>query len=274
MLIRPWQYSHIGKKWSNACTMVLHFRNLGKLLLKSVVFVVHYSETGTLSYSNGRKGQDLFVATMLTSQRVHPPREPTYSGEVAAGYMKGCLPFAVGATVTVAIVSLDIITDWIMYKAVLDNNIPSAVKSYTASNKTRWRCREQYRMDAARRIHPASRPHARIPHSWIFCVLSVFLVVVFHVRRTTKEIQGQTRWRSSQEKDLRTLWWSSDFATCPLWGFTSVCNLATCSDVMQLYFFLYFWSCDIPHSYLHHCLQSDLEICTSDVELWVLQFPG
>ena len=72
---------------------------------------------------------------MLTSQRVHPPREPTYSGEVAAGYMKGCLPFAVGATVTVAIASLDIITDWIMYKAVLNNNIPSAVKSYTASNK-------------------------------------------------------------------------------------------------------------------------------------------
>ena len=100
-------------------------------------FFVHYSETGNVWYrtvASGR-GQDLFVAAMLTSQRVHPPREPTYSGEVAAGYLKGCLPFAVGATVTVAIVSLDIVADWIMYKAVLDNNIPSVVKSYTASNK-------------------------------------------------------------------------------------------------------------------------------------------
>ena len=105
--------------------------------------------------------------------------------------------------------------------------------------QTRWRCRERNRMDAARCVYPTSGPHARISHSWIFCVLSVFLVVMFYARRTTKEIQGQTRWRSSQEKDLRTLWWrSSDFPTCPLWGFTSICNLATCSDVMQLYFFL------------------------------------
>ena len=80
--------------------------------------------------------KDLFKTEMLTSQRVYPPpQEPTYSGKVAAGYMRSCLPFAVGATVTVAIASLDIVTDWMMYKAILDNNIPDKVEEYTARRR-------------------------------------------------------------------------------------------------------------------------------------------
>lgn len=93
-----------------------------------------------------------FPTDMLTSQRIYPPQEPRYSGDVAGGYMRSCLPFAVGATVTVVVVSLDIVTDWIMHHAIVDIGIPDKVREYTANrnrdgddeNEIIWTLRDVY----------------------------------------------------------------------------------------------------------------------------------
>ena len=56
---------------------------------------------------------------------------------VAAGFWGSCLSFAVGATLTVTIVSLDLLTDWLLYRSLLQLHIPDLVHDmYRTSNGT------------------------------------------------------------------------------------------------------------------------------------------
>ena len=212
---------------------------------------------------------------MLTSQRVHPPREPTYSGEVAAGYMKSCLPFAIGATVTVAVVSLDIVTDWIMYKAVLDNNIPSAVKSYTASHKPGdaaendivWTLRNVYiRL-------PGLMQGLLILGSFVFCLYFWWLcfMLVEQRKKFKDKRDGVPRKKTIYER---------------YGGEVLIFLHVLCEDLPVSVILLlaqmscsctFFFNFDHVIYLIATCTTAfsfNLEICTGGVELRVLQFPG
>ena len=51
----------------------------------------------------------------------------TSQTNVAAGFWGDCLRFAVGATITIAIVTLDFITDWLMYRNIQELDIPKLI---------------------------------------------------------------------------------------------------------------------------------------------------
>ncbi len=51
---------------------------------------------------------------------------------VAAGFWGDCLMFTVGATITIAIATLDIISDWLMYKTFLNIDLPGKVEQVTS----------------------------------------------------------------------------------------------------------------------------------------------
>ncbi len=58
--------------------------------------------------------------------------EPKFTGEVASGFIRSCLPFTTGAAITFVILSLDIISDWAMYRNLDQLQIPDQVEEYTA----------------------------------------------------------------------------------------------------------------------------------------------
>ena len=51
--------------------------------------------------------------------------EPPPGGDVGGGFLHDCLPFAVASTVTVAIASFNLISDWLVYRALLRLDIPA-----------------------------------------------------------------------------------------------------------------------------------------------------
>ena len=79
-----------------------------------------------------------------------PERPTTHHGDVAAGFWGDCLPFTITATLTVAITTLDIITDWIMYRAFMGmafaERVQAAVKVpwYNETQNVIWLYREVY----------------------------------------------------------------------------------------------------------------------------------
>ena len=56
--------------------------------------------------------------------------DPPPGGDVGGGFLHDCLPFAVASTLTVAIATFNLISDWLAYRALLRLDIPAHARAF------------------------------------------------------------------------------------------------------------------------------------------------
>ena len=69
------------------------------------------------------------VATDFGIKSTSECSDPPPGGDVGGGFLHDCLPFAVASTVTVAIATFNLISDWLAYRAILRLDIPAHARA-------------------------------------------------------------------------------------------------------------------------------------------------